>query len=819
MLNAQSAYDGAVAAAESAFNVSTGPISQAHVAAVASLLAAYQANLQSSQTQYQTDMQGPNAARTTVVAGADAAYNIAVAGFQLTQNATMSGANAAFTASEQAAATDYWSAQSAYYMSFMSSMTGMTPGNPSILYNAARQYAIDVAFASVAVASASGTAGVAFVTSERAADTTRDIAVNTADNTLAVAGAGASKAQALRDVDSKEAYLHALASENATYIITITGYRALAEIAKAGAKLTFDTASNDAAAAQSRAIAAASQVRTVAMINAGAAFANDEVDACHTQSDTIADADEALTNSLAQAEGTYAIAAAGAGTVLAKAISSADQALINGIVGQQVLYVSTLMNAVVSWTASTSTAISGAANSGGSATAATLSVATAWQQYTNLAATAAAVAANVGMSTWAAYANATAAVGKAAADAQADASEAFTLSAVNQFLTATAADAAASTSASKAISADLATAGHTAVAANQALAITQANAAKTNADASIDAAQTAANGLAGYVYAYTVASIGVGLIATTASTGFALLRENSGITAVSGSQRSVINAGYTKTIADLAADLAGRNANEALDDPIAIAAAQQIATEGVRAAWQNVNNLQARAAETFAGMAPGGGAGMFIVGFMGGVNDAFDITWASVIGVGHGAAMIANAVTLHQIDGLDSYVDGLIEQNGGSGSLYWYADWSANIGVGAAALAGGIYAAGIISAWEAAITLPTIGWNVIMTGGGTLTAVFGVTGTTTITITGAELFVGGITIVYMAGRNPASEKRALDFARRIEQDLGKEGRRIFHDLKQPGMGDRTIQELIRDAIDVYKQAGRVIPQWLQRLSQ
>jgi len=396
------------------------------------------------------------------------------------------------------------------------------------------------------------------------------------------------------------------------------------------------------------------------MINAGAAFANGEVDASHTQSDSIADADEALTNALAQAEGTYLIAAAGADTVLAKAISSADQTLINGIVGQQVLYVSTLMNAVVSWTASTSSAISGAAVSGGSATAATISVATAWQQYENLASTAAAVAANAGMSTWAAYANATAAAGKAAADAQADASEAFTLSAVNQFLTATAADASASTTASttanKAIAADQATAGHVAVAATQALAITEANAAKTNADASIDAAKAAANEFAGYVYAYTVASIGVGLVATTASTGFALLRENSGITAVSAAQRSAINAGYTKAIADLAADLAGRNANEALDDPIAIAAAQQSATEGVRAAWQNISNLQARAAETFAGMAPGGGAGMFIVGFMAGVNNQFAVQWAGGVGGLQGLAAWADGF-IPFFDPFDSLYD------------------------------------------------------------------------------------------------------------------------------------------------------------------
>ena len=139
------------------------------------------------------------------------------------------------------------------------------------------------------------------------------------------------------------------------------------------------------------------------------------------------------------------------------------------------------------------------------------------------------------------------------------------LSAVNQFLTATAADATAATVA-KAIAAEQATAAHGAVAANQTLAIAATNAAKTNADASIDAAKTAANGTVDLVYTFTVASIGVRLVATTVATGFALLRENSGITAVSSAQRSAINAGYAKAIADLAANLAGHNANEALDD-------------------------------------------------------------------------------------------------------------------------------------------------------------------------------------------------------------------------------------------------------------
>ncbi|MEJ7591411.1 MAG: DUF4951 domain-containing protein [Planctomycetaceae bacterium] len=51
--------------------------------------------------------------------------------------------------------------------------------------------------------------------------------------------------------------------------------------------------------------------------------------------------------------------------------------------------------------------------------------------------------------------------------------------------------------------------------------------------------------------------------------------------------------------------------------------------------------------------------------------------------------MIGNAITLHQIDSLDSYVDGLIEENGGTWSLYGAANISGHIGVVAAALATG----------------------------------------------------------------------------------------------------------------------------------
>ena len=66
-----------------------------------------------------------------------------------------------------------------------------------------------------------------------------------------------------------------------------------------------------------------------------------------------------------------------------------------------------------------------------------------------------------------------------------------------------------------------------------------------------------------------------------------------------------------------------------------------------------------------------------------------DVIVGGLTGVGHGGAFILNALTLHQIDSLDSYVDHLVETNGGA---YGVANFSANVGVAAAVAAGGLYA-------------------------------------------------------------------------------------------------------------------------------
>jgi hypothetical protein len=64
-------------------------------------------------------------------------------------------------------------------------------------------------------------------------------------------------------------------------------------------------------------------------------------------------------------------------------------------------------------------------------------------------------------------------------------------------------------------------------------------------------------------------------------------------------------------------------------------------------------------------------------------------------------------------------------------------------------------------------------------------------------------------------RQPASEKTATDMARRIERDLGQDARTAFHDAKEPGLGDRTLEELKDDARALYEAAGKAIPRWMQ----
>jgi len=69
------------------------------------------------------------------------------------------------------------------------------------------------------------------------------------------------------------------------------------------------------------------------------------------------------------------------------------------------------------------------------------------------------------------------------------------------------------------------------------------------------------------------------------------------------------------------------------------------------------------------------------------------------------------------------------------------------------------------------------------------------------------------------GEQPASDKTAKDMGRRIEKDIGgkdgKQAARDFHDMKERGAPDRSMQQLKNDAIDVYHSYGQEIPKWLK----
>jgi hypothetical protein len=66
-------------------------------------------------------------------------------------------------------------------------------------------------------------------------------------------------------------------------------------------------------------------------------------------------------------------------------------------------------------------------------------------------------------------------------------------------------------------------------------------------------------------------------------------------------------------------------------------------------------------------------------------------------------------------------------------------------------------------------------------------------------------------------RIPAPEKQVGYIRDKIYKELGKDTAREFHDLKDRALGDRTIIEAIQDAIQLYEDAGQLIPKWLKRI--
>ena len=62
-------------------------------------------------------------------------------------------------------------------------------------------------------------------------------------------------------------------------------------------------------------------------------------------------------------------------------------------------------------------------------------------------------------------------------------------------------------------------------------------------------------------------------------------------------------------------------------------------------------------------------------------------------------------------------------------------------------------------------------------------------------------------------REIASEGRANEIHRRVGRELGPKARKELHDLKEAGMGDRTLEELLDHARSIYENAEKEIPKW------
>jgi RHS repeat-associated protein len=71
----------------------------------------------------------------------------------------------------------------------------------------------------------------------------------------------------------------------------------------------------------------------------------------------------------------------------------------------------------------------------------------------------------------------------------------------------------------------------------------------------------------------------------------------------------------------------------------------------------------------------------------------------------------------------------------------------------------------------------------------------------------------GVAKAAVKGTEKAAERTAIDMAKQIERDIGKKGRRAFHDADH--LTDRTIDELKADAAALYEAAGKAIPNWMK----
>jgi hypothetical protein len=254
-----------------------------------------------------------------------------------------------FTADEQSAfdsytasMDSYWAAYNAWMMSTMdpNNPGGGTPPNPDEAAQYAKDYSVDIAAANVNYAAAVGPAWVAWVSAERAADTTRDIAIINADHALNEDLIDVGKDLAKSQVSAEGSWASDLIHIDADYAIAVSDKQIDKDKTIVSAVATFEKAEHSAAETlalsghvanrdHAKAVASAADQKWFSMAEEDADLAKDLAAEEETRQIAYASADAAWIN-----------AEAAAGVAATAVAATANYNYQTGAIGAGVTYVS-----------------------------------------------------------------------------------------------------------------------------------------------------------------------------------------------------------------------------------------------------------------------------------------------------------------------------------------------------------------------------------------------------------------------------------------------------------------------------------------------
>lgn len=217
---------------------------------------------------------------------------------------------------------------------------GGTPPNPDDAAQYAKDYSVDVAAANVNYAAAVGPAWVAWVSAERAADTTRDIAIINADHALNEDLIDAGKDLAKSQVSAEGSWASDLIHIDADYAIAVSDKQIDRDKTIVSAAATFEKAEHSAAESlalsgntanrdHSKSVASAADQKWFSMAEEDADLARD-----------LAAEEETRQIAYASADATWINAEAAAGVAATAVAATANYNYQTGAIGAGVTYVS-----------------------------------------------------------------------------------------------------------------------------------------------------------------------------------------------------------------------------------------------------------------------------------------------------------------------------------------------------------------------------------------------------------------------------------------------------------------------------------------------